>query len=273
MDIPQFNVHAALEEKHWWFTSRRTLLEKILEKIVPPQGNIVDVGCGTGANTAAFAAHYSCIGIDPIPEAIRSAQARFPSVAYRTGLAPKDCPEIKDADAVLLLDVLEHIEDDFYFISELLSTMKPDAYLVMMAPADPHLWSTHDRGFDHYRRYSTDRFKLLWKDLPVQEVLVTHWNTKLYWPIRIVRQILRYTGLSIGSADTDLSLPSRPLNAFLKGLVSSEDAKILKELEGQGKGCAHGVSILGIIQKTTDSVVPRKRPRTLDADITPWNKI
>ncbi|PIR53871.1 hypothetical protein COU75_03825 [Candidatus Peregrinibacteria bacterium CG10_big_fil_rev_8_21_14_0_10_42_8] len=270
MDIPQFDVHAALEEKHWWFTSRRSLLEKILEKIVPKNGNIVDVGCGTGANTAAFAAHYSCIGIDPIPEAIHSAQVRFPGVTYRTGFAPKDCPEIHTADAVLLLDVLEHIEDDFFFVSELLSAMKPEAYLIMMAPADIHLWSTHDRGFDHFRRYSAERFRMLWKDLPVKEVLVTHWNTRLYWPIRIIRQITRMIGISIGSADTDLRLPSKPLNALLHALVSSEDTRILKALEGKSLGFSHGVSIMGIIQKTTESVVPQKRPDTLPADITPW---
>jgi SAM-dependent methyltransferase len=270
MDLPQFDVHTALEESHWWFTARRALLAKILTRLMPSDGTIVDVGCGTGANTAACAKTYSCIGIDPIPEAIHSAQTRFPDVKFRTGYAPKDCPEIKTADVVLLLDVLEHIEDDFYFVSNLLSAMKPDAHLVMMAPADENLWSTHDRGFDHFRRYSTKRFRMLWKDLPVQETLVTHWNTTLYWPIRIIRQVTRMIGVSIGSADTDLSLPPKPLNALLHKMVASDDKRILKALQGHHKGYTHGVSLLGIIQKTDQEVIATKRPSELPADSTPW---
>jgi 2-polyprenyl-3-methyl-5-hydroxy-6-metoxy-1,4-benzoquinol methylase len=272
MDLPQFDVHTALEEKHWWFTSRRSLILEILSALIPNNGSVVDVGCGTGANTAEVSKKYTCMGIDPIPEAIASAKSRFPGVTFRTGLAPKDCPEMQSADAVLLLDVLEHIEDDFYFVSELLSQMKPGAYLLMMAPADINLWSTHDHGFDHFRRYSVARFRMLWKDLHVQEALVTHWNTTLYWPIRVVRQVMRSIGVTIGSANTDLHLPAKPINTLLHQIVSRENIKILRALKKSKKGYQHGVSIMSIIQKTKDPVAPRKRPSTLAADLTPWNK-
>lgn len=268
MDIPQFNVHAALEEKHWWFTSRRLLLMQLLKKLVPNNGSIVDVGCGTGANTAAIAKSFSCIGIDPIPEAIESAMSRFPDATFRTGYAPKDCPEIHTADAVLLLDVLEHIEDDFLLVSELLSAMKPNAYLIMMAPANIRLWSVHNKGFDHFRRYSEARFRNLWEGLPVQEILLTHWNSTLYWPIRIVRWISRICKKSMGAANTDLALPPQIINALLYNIVLRENARILSN-----RYYHHGVSILAVIQKTDKDVIPHTRPNNIPIDATPWKTI
>jgi len=273
MDIPQFALHEALEETHWWFKARRSLILDLLSVLIAKNASVVDVGCGTGANTAAVAKLCTCMGIDPIQEAITSAQKRFPSVVFRKGTAPNDCPEIQTADMVLLLDVLEHVEDDFYFVSLLLSQMKPDAYLILMAPADIHLWSTHDRGFDHYRRYSEERFRMLWSALPVREILASHWNVTFYWPIRVLRKILRILKISLGDAQTDLTMPIKPINTLLKVLVSGENKKILKTLDKKCNGYHHGVSILGIIQKTQEEVKPHKRPSSLPLDKTPWKEL
>ncbi|MDD5041378.1 MAG: hypothetical protein PHX87_02210 [Candidatus Peribacteraceae bacterium] len=73
------------------------------------------------------------------------------------------------SDAVLFLDVLEHVQDDFALVSQLLAGMKPGAYLFIAAPGDPKLWGPHDRGFEHERRYSLPRFRMLWEGLPVEE--------------------------------------------------------------------------------------------------------
>ena len=211
MQLPQFQVHAEVEDKHWWFLARREILRTVLHKIALPSKEkmILDVGCGTGGNTNALSDEYHCIGIDPIPEAIQFAMDRYPQVTFTCGYAPEDVPvEMASADVVLLMDVLEHIEDDFFFVSSLLSYMKPGAHLVCMAPADPTLWSAHDKGFEHYRRYTTDRLRLLWKDLPVQERLVSYCNSRLYPLVKLAR--LRKKAL--GPNDTDLSLPAQPIN-------------------------------------------------------------
>lgn len=50
MQLPQFQVHADLEERHWWFLGRRAIFRALLTQAVPPSRDrlILDVGCGTG---------------------------------------------------------------------------------------------------------------------------------------------------------------------------------------------------------------------------------
>ena len=253
MQLPQFQIHAAIEEKHWWFQGRRELFRALLTRVVPPgQGKLLlDVGCGTGGNTAAFSKDYHCIGIDPIPEAIAFASERFPTLDFRVGFAPRDIlPDMQRADIVLLADVLEHVEADISLVSELLAAMKPGSHLLMMAPADMALWSPHDRGFEHYRRYDLPRARLLWEGLPVRELVCSYVNARLYWPIRLVREVTKRLNRSLGPSDTDLSLPPAPMNAFLRRLFASEARVLVEQLEGRRtQGFRHGVSFLALLQK------------------------
>ncbi|HEY6310132.1 MAG TPA: class I SAM-dependent methyltransferase [Streptosporangiaceae bacterium] len=58
-------------------------------------------------------------------------------------------------DSVILINVLEHIEDDDGALRELVgSLLKPAGRAVLWVPAFPFLFSDFDRRIGHYRRYS-----------------------------------------------------------------------------------------------------------------------
>ena len=105
MEPELFRLHAAIEEEHWWFVGRRQIMRTLLADILPPHANrqVVDVGCGTGANIASLADAYDVLGIDTTPEAIRLSQDRFPGVTFVCGRAPQDLGErASHVDAFLL---------------------------------------------------------------------------------------------------------------------------------------------------------------------------
>lgn len=273
MQLPQFQVHAELENHHWWFLGRRALLRALLCAVCPPSKEklLIDVGCGTGGNTAAFSRDYRCSGIDPIPEAIASARSRFPGIEFHQGYAPEDCLDLmRQADIVLLADVLEHVEDDFAMVSKILCSMKPGAHLLLMAPADPSLWSAHDRGFEHYRRYTIDRWRALWEGLPVEERVVSYCNSRLYPLAKVARMIARIKGSALGPGDTDLSLPPLPLNRFFTKIFGGESRRLLSVLEGRGTPYRYGVSVLALLQRGEGGMVPRRRPEGVAVDARPW---
>ena len=149
MQTAQYQLHADFGEKnqrHWWFVGRRRIaLMRLAAKILPPspQSLVIDVGCGTGANIAALADRYACVGMDSWAEAIQLAQARFPKVRFLTGLAPDDLGDLAgQARLILLMDVLEHVSDDFLFFSRLLAAAAPSCcYFLLTVPADESLWS------------------------------------------------------------------------------------------------------------------------------------
>lgn len=253
MDLPQFQVHAAIESRHWWFLARRKIFRALLCHIVPPhQGKkLLDVGCGTGGNTAAFSHDYDCLGIDPIPEAIAFAKQRFPACRFIVGEASKDVRrEMREADIILLADVLEHVEEDRALVANLIHAMKPGAVLLAMAPADMRLWSPHDRGFGHFRRYDLAGFCALFHGLPATKLLCSYVNTRLYWPIRCARVLARLTGKSLGPSDTDLLLPPGPMNAVLRKIFEGESKRLLALLEGKRvRTYRRGVSVLALLRK------------------------
>ncbi|MDD4287121.1 MAG: class I SAM-dependent methyltransferase [Candidatus Peribacteraceae bacterium] len=272
MQLEQFQVHADLEERHWWFLGRRAIFRSLLMRAVPPSKDrlILDVGCGTGGNTVAFQSLYTCVGIDPSLDAVTFARQRFPGIEFRHGYAPQDCEDIlARADAVLFLDVLEHVQDDFALVSQLLAGMKTGAYLFMVAPGDPELWGPHDRGFEHERRYSLPRFRMLWEGLPVEECVCSALNARLYPIAKLSRLVSRFRGKALGPGQTDLSLPSAPVNAFLYWIFAGESKRILRAWRG-GKPYRYGVSVLAVLRRGTEEVIPRTRPADLPLDPCPW---
>jgi SAM-dependent methyltransferase len=273
MQLPQFHIHAQVEDHHWWFLARRSIVRSVLHVLVPPTQEkiVLDVGCGTGGNTAAFSNEYLCKGIDPVQEAIQFAKERYPSASYFCGYAPQDNPDdVAAAAAVLLMDVLEHVEDDFQLVSSLLACMKPGAYLVIMAPADPNLWSAHDKGFEHYRRYTIDRLRLLWKDLPVQERLVSYMNARLYPLVRLAR--LRKKAL--GPNDTDLRLPFAPINLLFRWMFEGEKKRLLQVLRGESNAVyKKGVSVFAVVQRKEGNINSRTYPSDVLVDERPWMEL
>ncbi|MDO8468734.1 MAG: class I SAM-dependent methyltransferase [Candidatus Peribacter sp.] len=272
MQLPQFQVHADLEERHWWFLGRRAIFRSLLTRAVPPSKDrlILDVGCGTGGNTAAFRDLYTCVGIDPSLDAVTFAQQRFPNIEFRHGYAPQDCRDLlQKADAVLFLDVLEHVQDDFALVSQLLAGMKSGAYLFIAAPGDPELWGPHDRGFEHERRYSLPRFRMLWEGLPVEECVCSALNARLYPIAKLSRLFSRFRGKALGPGQTDLSLPSAPVNALLYRIFAGESKRILRAWHG-GKPYRHGVSVFAVLRRGSGEIIPRTRPASLPPDPRPW---
>jgi SAM-dependent methyltransferase len=67
----------------------------------------------------------------------------------------------KSFDGLILMDVLEHIEDDDAFLKEALDKLVSGGALFMTVPAMQFLFSSHDRFLGHYRRYSRKRLLAL----------------------------------------------------------------------------------------------------------------
>jgi SAM-dependent methyltransferase len=142
---------ASFEEWYWWHRARRSIVCRILQRYAPPHARILDVGCGTGATTAALARFGSVRGLDLGIAALRHAHAQGLPVARGSA----DHLPVGDAtlDVVVALDVLEHLDDDRRALDEILRVLRPGGMLLATVPAYPFLWSSHDEALGHRRRY------------------------------------------------------------------------------------------------------------------------
>ena len=256
MQSEQFQLHAEIEERHWWFVARRRIVRQLVETVLPPNAGktVIDVGCGTGANIAALADGYRTIGIDTSAEAIELAKTRFPQTEFTCGFAPDALGDkFGEADLVMLNDVLEHVPDDSALLSSLLAAAKPGTFFLITVPADMALWSPHDVAFGHYRRYDLSGFSKLWQDQPVTTLLATPFNSRLYPLVRWIREKNRNRGESSGAAGTDFDIPVSPINRTLRFLFESEIHRLKSLLQGTSQTkFAKGVSLIAILRRDCD---------------------
>lgn len=268
-----FELTADLEQKHWWFTARRRILKALIQRILPPSRDslVIDVGCGTGANLDALADLYTCIGIDPSETAVKLARDRFPGVDFRIGSASSELADTaRHADLLLLLDVLEHVADDFELFSAIAAAARPGAHMLVTVPADPSLWSEHDVSHGHYRRYKVKRLEKIWHGLPLRVRLLSHFNARLYPLIRAVRTAGRWVNKPGGPQGTDLLLPPAPINGFLEWIFAGETRRLVDLLEGKrGSGYRRGVSLVALLQREPGRSERRSRPSDIPPDRIP----
>ncbi|NQU57700.1 MAG: class I SAM-dependent methyltransferase [Rhodospirillales bacterium] len=248
-----FALHSELESVHWWFVSRRKILLPLIRRIMSdaPGDLIVDVGCGTGGTVESFHNDFNCIGIDPSESGIEKARAAYPSCQFICGRAPDDLGDVKERAALyLLMDVLEHIEDDQKFLADLVAHARPGSHFLITVPAHMALWSQHDETALHVRRYELEPFKLLWSGLPVQPLLVSFFNARLYPAIWVARKIGNLLGITFGSDGTDLGIPPAPVNSLLKTIFSGESMRINQLLDNpKARPYNNGVSLLCLLRR------------------------
>jgi len=98
-----------------------------------PIGDLLEIGCGPGVFLAEAARLGIArpIGVDVNPWAVAAARAR--GVDARVGSIDV-IPPAERFDAVVMLDVLEHVRAPLPFLAEVRARLRPDARLLLMTP-------------------------------------------------------------------------------------------------------------------------------------------
>tara|TARA_B100000315_G_scaffold259151_1_gene313888 strand:- start:47 stop:832 length:786 start_codon:yes stop_codon:yes gene_type:complete len=155
--IPEihFDSMAALETSYWWHQSRLSWAQTIIVKHFsdPKCLDVLDYGCGTGGFLHQLSERMqfrTCLGVDVDQKAIK--EALNYSSAYQQ-IEENDFTTISNKDLILLMDTLEHVENDEEFLKNIFSEMKMGAHLLISVPAFSRLFSNWDTILGHYRRY------------------------------------------------------------------------------------------------------------------------
>jgi SAM-dependent methyltransferase len=103
-------------------------------------------------------------------------------------------------DAVLLLNVLEHIEEDGAALRQVARILKPGGIAVVEVPAGPHLYDVYDEHLLHYRRYSMRTLALQIRAAGLTVLEKSHLGCTVYPAFAFVKRRNR----RLASADPDL---------------------------------------------------------------------
>lgn len=209
---------ARVEDDHWWFRGRRSVIWALIESAaLPPGGRILDAGCGTGRNLREFASLGELVGAEPSASALEFCRAKGTTNVIQASAAELPFAD-REFDAVFAFDVLEHVEDDGAAFAELHRVTRPGGLLVATVPAYQWLWSQHDESHDHKRRYTRRTLVAGASGAGWQPVRHTYFNSLLLPPIALVRALRR----NPGAAQTDYDLTSRRMNRLLTRPMQAE---------------------------------------------------
>lgn len=245
MEQHYYAEYRAVEERHWWFLGRRTILLSLLDRHVPagdPAKRVLDVGCGTGAMLQQLDRYGTVDGVDADQDAVRFCQDRGIDRVrlLENGALPWDSGTF---DLVTALDVIEHIDDDSAMLAEIHRVLRPGGTFLLTVPAFQALWGAQDEISHHKRRYRAGQVRTRLEQAGLQLDRLSYFNTLLFPPIAAVRVLRRgrRSGQELKS-DFTLTQPGR-VNGALARVFASE-ARLVERWN-----LPFGVSILGLARR------------------------
>jgi SAM-dependent methyltransferase len=119
--------------------------------------SIMEVGCSAGhllADMRRNLPNATLTGGDYTLGTLLKLGEKMPGIPLvRFNLAASPLPS-NSYDAMVLLNVLEHIEDDAAATRHIARMLKPGGVAVIEVPAGPELFDDYDRQLQHFRRYT-----------------------------------------------------------------------------------------------------------------------
>ena len=162
---------------HPWWKARSKLTLSLLEDLgVRPPARVLDAGCGWGTTLDALdRAGYRAAGMD-VSRRMLERLDRPGRDLFVADLARDIPPGVEPFDAVLALDVIEHIDDDRGAVARLARLLRPGGVLILSVPALPDLFSEFDEVQGHRRRYLPETLRSVFAETPLEIERLFWWG-------------------------------------------------------------------------------------------------
>ncbi|MBI3694866.1 MAG: class I SAM-dependent methyltransferase [Acidobacteria bacterium] len=204
---------APLIARHPWFQARAKMAVAVLKQMhLLAPARVLDAGCGWGLTLAALEKNgYHAAGLDISRRSLERLDRpdRQLIEADLTQPLPTGTPVY---DAVLALDVIEHLDDDRTAVTRLAQLVRPGGALVVSVPALPELFSEFDAVQGHRRRYTPDTLRQAFASSGLRLERTLWWGS---WMVPVLRRQRRKPASPSGASPAQiyrryLNLPPWP---------------------------------------------------------------
>lgn len=152
-------------------------------------GRVLEIGAGVGQTSEAILqlpGINELVGVEPDPRFQEGFRQRLPDVRLVAGTCG-DLAAAEEFHAAVMVNVLEHIEDDCAELSALHARLRQTrGHLCILVPARPELYSRLDAHFGHFRRYTRSDLRTKLVDAGFSLVRLHYFNFIGYlaWGVR-----------------------------------------------------------------------------------------
>ncbi|MFA7404108.1 MAG: class I SAM-dependent methyltransferase [Pelobacteraceae bacterium] len=166
-----------------WYPTPSYLVKRrvILEFLTTCDGkNILEVGCGCGDLLHVLDRRgYSGLGIDISEDALGVAGAGLSSHRIKVArCTPGDLQE--KFDIVIASEVMEHYQDDEFFLLQLWERLLDGGHVLLTVPAHMKDWGPNDDFCGHVRRYERTQLYAALKAAGFDDIVICSYGVPIY---------------------------------------------------------------------------------------------
>lgn len=222
--------------RHPWELARMDIIIKMIKEITAKIKNapvsLIDIGCGdlfvleTLGKTFGFDEYFG-IDIAFSRDFINSYESHNKQIKLYDNLSRVTVKK-NNISIVLLLDVIEHIEDDAGFLENLreYDFVNENSYFLITVPSFQSLFCSHDTFLEHYRRYSNHQLVELLKKKDFNVISGGYFFTSLLLPrlLETAKERLFMKNGSKHKDGTDLTTwnGGRLVTSFIKSILLAD---------------------------------------------------
>lgn len=226
------NYPPGIENSYWTLARNRFIADALKgarrDALWSGADPILEIGCGPGIVLQFLRERgYDAWGVELASPPLLQSIASYVHVgidacdldsAFRNGIA-----------AILLLDVIEHIEQPGSFLAEVAASFPNCRIFILTVPARQEIWSNYDTYYGHHRRYDRASLARTLRQAGLEPRVVRYFFRPLYLaallltlsrrPRRVVLRSPRHLWAHrlLGKALYGIERPLRPF-ALLPGL-------------------------------------------------------
>ncbi|MEL7490504.1 MAG: methyltransferase domain-containing protein [Pseudomonadota bacterium] len=149
MDLKEEAAISGDPSHHWYYISKGRAIKSLLDG--QRADAMLDVGAGSGVFSRMLLQEGVCnraTCVDPNYSNAWLEQTNDVPIGFTRSVGAVD------ASLVLMIDVVEHVDDDKGLIREYAKKADIGTRFLISAPAFQFLWSSHDTFLEHRRRYT-----------------------------------------------------------------------------------------------------------------------
>ncbi len=149
MDLKEEAILGEAIGSHWYYLAKGRALRAMLGRVRVPE--VLDIGAGSGVFSRQLLDAGICeraVCVDPGYNEVRFERYHGHEIEFTRSVGRVS------QGLLLLMDVLEHVDDDVGLLRGYTERMPDDARVLITVPAFEFLWSGHDVFLEHRRRYT-----------------------------------------------------------------------------------------------------------------------
>lgn len=190
-DLTRLHEEAAGSDHPVDLASRRDALAQLKRYAGFDGAVVMEIGCSSGfmlKNIRSQMPAARLVGADVVSHPLQVLAQQLPDVPLlRFDLLRSPLPEAC-VDAIVMLNVLEHIGDDALALAQVARMLKPGGALILEVPAGSHLFDAYDAQLQHFRRYDAPELNAKVASAGLLVVRSAHLGSLIYPAFALVKR-------------------------------------------------------------------------------------